>query len=295
MIRTRTQFLWCPAAHVDGLGEQQDKHPAVCLPTAYPDPPFPSLRRPCSECHYTPFLCATKRGPAKPQGVHCTLKTCCHMHLSTIPPSHPHLLSALLPSGSSAVGGSITFWRSSTPAPLGAHNIVPGLGSCYSSAYHRLQHVPGKPSYSLSLSFHLSVSFTNTLSSSFLSYSVANVLRRCLFSHNLSHIHRHGLIHHCHDLCVWYLQNVRAMQRLAHMSKNKRHVLSKLAHSQKQDTDHMIIETIVMMISLRMLKKSHMTFPRSPILPMQIPNVMKKPIKPGGKHETTRVNHHSSR
>lgn len=42
----------------------------------------------------------------------------------------------------------------------------------------------------------------------------------------------------------------------------------------------MIIETIVMMISLRMLKKSHMTFPRSPILLMQMPKVMKKPIKP---------------
>lgn len=40
---------------------------------------------------------------------------------------------------------------------------------------------------------------------------------------------------------------------------------------------------MVMMISLRMLKKSHMTFPRSPILPMQIPKVMKKPIKPGGR------------
>lgn len=46
----------------------------------------------------------------------------------------------------------------------------------------------------------------------------------------------------------------------------------------------MIMDTIVMMISLRMLKKSHMTFPRSPILPMQIPKVMKKPIRPGGRH-----------
>lgn len=35
-----------------------------------------------------------------------------------------------------------------------------------------------------------------------------------------------------------------------------------------------------MIISLRMLKNSHMTLPRSPILPMQIPKVMKKPIKP---------------
>lgn len=47
----------------------------------------------------------------------------------------------------------------------------------------------------------------------------------------------------------------------------------------------MIMETIVMMISFRMLKKSHMTFPRSPILPMQIPKVMKKPIKPDGRHK----------
>lgn len=42
----------------------------------------------------------------------------------------------------------------------------------------------------------------------------------------------------------------------------------------------MIMETMVMMISLRMLKKSHMTFPRSPMRPMQMPKVMKKPIKP---------------
>lgn len=46
------------------------------------------------------------------------------------------------------------------------------------------------------------------------------------------------------------------------------------------DTDHMIMETIVMIISFKMLKKSHMILPRSPILPMQMPKVMKKPIKP---------------
>lgn len=40
---------------------------------------------------------------------------------------------------------------------------------------------------------------------------------------------------------------------------------------------------MVMMISLRTLKKSHMTFPRSPILPMQIPKVMKNPIRPAEK------------
>lgn len=42
----------------------------------------------------------------------------------------------------------------------------------------------------------------------------------------------------------------------------------------------MIMDTIFMMISLRMLKKSDMSFPLSPIFPMQIPNVMKNPIKP---------------
>lgn len=40
---------------------------------------------------------------------------------------------------------------------------------------------------------------------------------------------------------------------------------------------------MVMMISLRTLKKSHMIFPRSPILPMQIPKVMKNPIRPAEK------------
>lgn len=44
----------------------------------------------------------------------------------------------------------------------------------------------------------------------------------------------------------------------------------------------MIMETMVMIISLRMLKKSHMTFPRSPMRPMQMPNVMKKPMRPAG-------------
>lgn len=47
------------------------------------------------------------------------------------------------------------------------------------------------------------------------------------------------------------------------------------------------MDTIVMIISLRMLKKSHMTFPRSPIRPMQIPKVMKKPIKPWRKHKAS--------
>lgn len=65
------------------------------------------------------------------------------------------------------------------------------------------------------------------------------------------------------------------------MSKNRDTYMTR-------DTDHMIKETIVMMISLRMLKKSHMTFPRSPIRPMQIPKVMKKPIKPGGRHGAAR-------
>ena len=44
----------------------------------------------------------------------------------------------------------------------------------------------------------------------------------------------------------------------------------------------MIMDTMLMMISLRMLKKSHIVLPLSPMRPMQIPNVMKKPIKPGG-------------
>lgn len=97
------------------------------------------------------------------------------------------------------------------------------------------------------------------------------------------------------DLCVWYLQNVKAMQPLAHMSKNRDTRCACLqnhpyahanSHGGKQDTDHMIMETIVMIISLRTLKKSHMTLPRSPILPMQIPKVMKKPIKPSGRHKT---------
>lgn len=47
------------------------------------------------------------------------------------------------------------------------------------------------------------------------------------------------------------------------------------------ETHHIIMETIFIMISLRMLKKSAMTFALSPILPMHIPKVMKKPIRPG--------------
>lgn len=49
----------------------------------------------------------------------------------------------------------------------------------------------------------------------------------------------------------------------------------------------MIKETMDMMISLRMLKKSHIIFPRSPIRLMQIPKVMKNPITPGGETQET--------
>jgi len=194
-----------------------------------------------------------------------------------------HLLFALLPSDSSVIGRYITFWSSSTPAPQGANNIVLGLGSCYSPAYHRLQHVSGKPA----LSLHLSVSFTNTFSLflllSFLfslCYStLLPVPTICLYTGCALSITVAGL-------CVWYLQNVWAMQPLATKSKN-RDTCCACTHKYTlgiQNTDHMIIETIVMMISFRTLKKSHMTFPRSPILPMQIPKVMKKPIKPSQRH-----------
>ena len=54
----------------------------------------------------------------------------------------------------------------------------------------------------------------------------------------------------------------------------------------------MIMETIVMMISLRTVKNSHMTFPLSPIFPMHIPKVMKKPIKPSENKSVMQVKHH---
>lgn len=94
--------------------------------------------------------------------------------------------------------------------------------SCYSPAYHRPQHVPGKPSFSLFS--HLSVSFTNTLSpssSASLPFSVFAVQPCFLFSCTQYFV----LPITVTDLCVWYLQNVKAMRPLAHMSKN-RHMLS---------------------------------------------------------------------
>ena len=42
----------------------------------------------------------------------------------------------------------------------------------------------------------------------------------------------------------------------------------------------MIMMTIFITISLRMLKNSSMSRARSPILPMQMPKAMKKPIRP---------------
>lgn len=203
------------------------KHPAVCLPAASP---APSPSRLCSECHYTLFLCATSRGPAKPQGVHCSLKTCSYTHLSTsCCPSHPHLLSALLPSGSSAVCGSITFWRSSTPAPLGPHNIVPGPGSCYSPTYHRLQHVPGKPSLSLFLFPSVCVLHKHPFSL-FLIPSLLLSLPRptlcCSFPQFASRTHATPDPSLSLTPRVWYLQNVEATQPIDPRDrKQKTHVV----------------------------------------------------------------------
>lgn len=50
------------------------------------------------------------------------------------------------------------------------------------------------------------------------------------------------------------------------------------------DTNHMIMMTSFITISLRILKNSIMSLAFSPILPMQMPNAIKKPIKPVGKY-----------
>lgn len=93
--------------------------------------------------------------------------------------------------------------------------------SCYSPAYHRLQHVPGKPSLSLlpsvcvlhqhtfSLFICLSLLFSLPCSTLLLLLMYTIVALSITVT----------------DLCVWYLQNVKAMQPLARMSEN-RHVLS---------------------------------------------------------------------
>lgn len=46
------------------------------------------------------------------------------------------------------------------------------------------------------------------------------------------------------------------------------------------DTNHMIMMTSFITISLRMLKNSIMSLAFSPIFPMQMPNAIKKPIRP---------------
>lgn len=178
-----------------GLEELRDKHPAVSRPTAYSTPPF--LSHPRSEYRYTfsaPLAWAL-----------WSLKTCTALTHIFLCPSCPHLLSALPSSSSSVIDGSITFWRSSTTAPLGAHNAVPGPGSCYSPAYHRLQHVPGKPSPS----FHLSLSFTDTLSPSsslffFFFYLTLLLVPTICLKHTVF-----ALSITVSDRCMWYRQNVK--------------------------------------------------------------------------------------
>jgi len=46
------------------------------------------------------------------------------------------------------------------------------------------------------------------------------------------------------------------------------------------DTNHMIMMTIFITISVRILKNSSISLAFSPILPMQMPNAIKKPIRP---------------
>lgn len=52
------------------------------------------------------------------------------------------------------------------------------------------------------------------------------------------------------------------------------------------NTYHMIMMTSFITISLRMLKNSIINLARSPILPMQMPNAIKKPIRPVRKSHT---------
>lgn len=51
------------------------------------------------------------------------------------------------------------------------------------------------------------------------------------------------------------------------------------------DTDHMIMMTSFITISLRMLKNSIMSLAFSPIFPMQMPNAIKKPIRPVAENQ----------
>ena len=53
-----------------------------------------------------------------------------------------------------------------------------------------------------------------------------------------------------------------------------------MSHEILSDTNHMIMMTSFITISLRMLKNSIMSLAFSPILPMQMPNAIKKPIRP---------------
>lgn len=155
-----------------GLEELRDKHPAVSRPTAYSTPPF--LSHPRSEYRYTfsaPLAWAL-----------WSLKTCTALTHIFLRPSCPHLLSALPSSSSSVIDGSITFWRSSTTAPLGAHNAVPGPGSCYS----------WNP---LPLSICLCPSLTHFLPLPLCFCFFLSDLAAC--SHNLPQAHSLRLIHHC--------------------------------------------------------------------------------------------------
>lgn len=138
-------------------------------------------------------LC-TSRGPAKPQGVN-SLKACSHTHLSTsLLPASVFCSSAKWLLCCRWIHYILEIFHPGSPGSL-QHCSVPG--SCYSPAYHRLQHVPGKPSFSFSICPCPSLTHFLPLPPSFVPLQ-SSLSDPVASSHNVSHVHSLYIINHCH-------------------------------------------------------------------------------------------------
>lgn len=239
-MRTRTQFLWCPAAHVDGLGELQDT--SILLFVFQPPPLLPPL--PVSALSATTLCFSARRAgvlrslkactalwrhaltrifprPAVPPTRICFLLCCQVAPLPSVDPLHFGDLPPRLP------WDPTTLFRA--PAPATPQHTTDS-SMCQGSPL------------SLSFSFHLSVSFTNTLSPfslSPLSYSVFHVRRCVAHSHNLPHVRMPRLIHHCRWPPVCGISRMSKQRSPStRVTENRRHMLCGWTNKRHWPHDH---------------------------------------------------------
>ena len=178
-------------------------------------------------------------GPAKPQGLPCSLKACSHTHLSTsCCPSCPHLPSALLPSGCSlSLVDSLHFGDLPPRLPWEPTTLIWALAPAppqHTTDSSMSQGNP-RPLY-LSLSLCPSICPCPSLthfppsSSSFISFSVFTVQRCFLFPQFVSCTQSLPYLSLSLSSLCGILQNVKATQPERDMSKD-RHMLCTLQHT----------------------------------------------------------------